>query len=61
VYDKITKGKELPDYLFELDVHTGGHQEEESEEAKAEKQFKNHVYELVFQDIEQRTHANLKE
>lgn len=48
VYDKITKGQPLRDSLFELEVNTVGPKEEDSEEAKAEKLFKNHVYELVF-------------
>lgn len=61
VYNKITKGKPLRDSLFELDVHSVGQREEESEEAKAEKLFKNHVYELVFQDIASRRQANLRE
>lgn len=61
VYDKITKGKELQDFLFDIEFQSGANQEEESEEVKAEKLFKNHVYELVFQDMEQRTQSHLKE
>lgn len=61
VYDKITKGKPLRDSHFELEVNSIGQKEEEPEEAKAEKLFKNHVYELVFQDIASRRQANLRE
>lgn len=42
-------------------MHTIGHKEEETEEAKAEALFKNHVYELVFQDLASRRQVNLKE
>lgn len=42
-------------------MHTIGHREEETDDSKAEKLFKNHVFELVFQDLASRRQANLKE
>ena len=59
VYDKIMRGKTLnKNYMFDLDKHLHNSKgeriepEELTPEQKAEITLKNHVYELVFQDIQ---------
>ena len=58
VYDLITKKQKVRDYVYELDTHHYNQKgervdpEEKTAEQVADIEFKNHVYEMVFQDLE---------
>ena len=57
VYDNITNKEKVKNYCYDLNIHTynsKGEREEEEEktpEQIADWVFKNHVYEMVFQDL----------
>jgi len=60
-------GKPVPQYLFDLEVtviNSKGEKveaEPKTQEQQEELCFKNHVYELVFQDVEQHKQAHVRE
>lgn len=58
VYDGINNKQKVRNYIYELDTHIYNQKgervdpEEKTPEHIADIEFKNHVYEMVFQDLE---------